>query len=141
MTEFEVNDEYIKRYKVQCVGDNCHQELWIPAEELKNFNDNIIGVIQIKEAFYGDKYMGINPDQVAGFKEKDLKKQIDIFRNILEYNAMDFSGTVFVEWKLINLNYLFWLTHNKNDTKTLVAIYECLLKNKKFYVNLDFKIE
>jgi hypothetical protein len=32
---------------VQTVGASYHQELWIPAEELENFNRHIIGKIHI----------------------------------------------------------------------------------------------
>lgn len=51
VTRFEVNDEFCRRYQVQTVGKSYHQELWIPAEELSEFNSNIIGKIEIIEEF------------------------------------------------------------------------------------------
>lgn len=47
VTEFEVDDDYISRYEVQTVGTSYHQELWIPAEELAEFNTHIIGRIKV----------------------------------------------------------------------------------------------
>lgn len=51
VTKFEVNDEYISKFQKQTVGASYHQELWIPAEELEEFNKNIIGKIEIVEKF------------------------------------------------------------------------------------------
>ena len=30
-----------------------HEELWVPAEELEEFNDHIIGVIEVTRVFEG----------------------------------------------------------------------------------------
>lgn len=49
--KFEVDDTYISQFKVQTVGKSYHQELWIPAEELENFNKFIIGKIEIVKIF------------------------------------------------------------------------------------------
>lgn len=49
--EFEVDDEYIARFKVQTVGAHYHKELWIPAEELDEFNSRIRGLISVSEAY------------------------------------------------------------------------------------------
>ena len=47
VTQFEIDDDYISSFTVQVVGASYHQELWIPAEELDNFNNHIIGKIEI----------------------------------------------------------------------------------------------
>ena len=47
VTTFEIDDGYISQFPVQTVGASYHQELWIPAEELENFNRHIIGTIAI----------------------------------------------------------------------------------------------
>ncbi len=51
VTKFEVNKKYISKYKVQNVGGFIHNELWIPAEELEDFNKNIVGKIEIIAEF------------------------------------------------------------------------------------------
>ena len=47
VTTFEIDDEYISQYYIQTVGASYHQEFWIPAEELENFNQHIIGQIRV----------------------------------------------------------------------------------------------
>jgi hypothetical protein len=47
VVKFEINDAYISKFDVQTVGARYHQEYWIPAEELEEFNKNIIGTIEI----------------------------------------------------------------------------------------------
>ena len=49
VTRFRIDDAFISRYAVQTVGAGYHQELWIPAEELEDFNRHIIGTIEIIE--------------------------------------------------------------------------------------------
>ena len=53
---FEIEDNFIKKYPVQNVGGELHNELWIPAEELEDFNDHIVGKIRFVKTFLGDKY-------------------------------------------------------------------------------------
>ena len=47
LTRFRVAAEFLKKYPVQTVGSSIHQEYWIPAEELAEFNQNIVGKIEI----------------------------------------------------------------------------------------------
>src|SRR4026209_1136758 len=46
VTRFEVNSEYLQRFPVQTVGGSMHQELWVPAEELDDFNRHIVDLIE-----------------------------------------------------------------------------------------------
>ncbi len=34
------------------VGGPIHNELWVPAEELDNFNSHIVGVIEVIKEFH-----------------------------------------------------------------------------------------
>lgn len=47
VTRFQVDSEFLKKYGVQNVGGEIHDELWIPAEELEEFNKDIVGVIEV----------------------------------------------------------------------------------------------
>ena len=47
VTRFHVRKSFLRRYEVHTVGGNEHQEYWIPAEELIEFNRNIIGLIEV----------------------------------------------------------------------------------------------
>ena len=44
---FAVSRECADRYEIRSVGGEEHQELWVPAEELSEFNDAILGSIEI----------------------------------------------------------------------------------------------
>jgi len=56
--EFDVEDEYISQFDVEVVGNSKHQELWIPSENLSEFNERIIGKIKIVKVYYGDNFCG-----------------------------------------------------------------------------------
>jgi hypothetical protein len=51
VTRFQVRAEYLERYSVQTVGATMHQEYWIPAEELPELNQNIVGGIEVIAEF------------------------------------------------------------------------------------------
>lgn len=51
---FRVRSDFLARYEVRTVGGAEHQELWIPAEELKEFNRNIVGEIEVIAEFRGE---------------------------------------------------------------------------------------
>ena len=51
VTRFEVADEYVSKFPVQTAGASYHQELWVPAEELTEFNSHIIGCIEVISEF------------------------------------------------------------------------------------------
>ena len=53
VTRFEVDDSFCSKYEVQTVGRSYHQELWVPAEELEEFNSHIIGSIEVINEFEG----------------------------------------------------------------------------------------
>src|SRR5687768_345643 len=53
---FDLPEEYVQKYPVQNVGGEIHNELWVPADELEAFNDNILGLIRVVEAFFGEKF-------------------------------------------------------------------------------------
>jgi hypothetical protein len=56
VTKFEVEDNYVAKFDIQVVGSRIHQELWVPAEELTEFNSHIIGKITIEAAYYGENF-------------------------------------------------------------------------------------
>jgi len=51
VTKFAVRTEYVSKFEVQNVGGIIHDELWVPAEELEDFNNNIIGKIEVTKEF------------------------------------------------------------------------------------------
>lgn len=57
VTAFDMDEKYIERYEIQNVGGKIHNELWVPAEELEDFNSNILGRIRITKSFLGKQYV------------------------------------------------------------------------------------
>lgn len=54
VTKFQVEDEYVSKFPVQVVGSSqVHQELWVPAEEMDEFNNHIVGTIEVVASFHG----------------------------------------------------------------------------------------
>lgn len=54
VTRFEVDKEYLRRFPRKVVGGSVHEELWVPAEELDEFNTKIVGEIEVIESFGDD---------------------------------------------------------------------------------------
>ena len=51
VTRFRVRKSFLDRYEARTVGGASHQEYWIPAEDLAEFNENIIGNIEVIAEF------------------------------------------------------------------------------------------
>lgn len=72
VTRFKVLTDHVKSYKVRNVGAEVHNELWVPAEKLNKFNNNIIGNIAVVSAFFGKDFImptdSIVQDIITRFK-------------------------------------------------------------------------
>jgi hypothetical protein len=51
VTRFRVRSTYLERFPVRVVGGREHQELWVPADQLEEFNSNIVGGIEVISEF------------------------------------------------------------------------------------------
>lgn len=51
LLRFAVDADYAAQFPVQTVGDQHHEELWVPAEELAEFNRHIVGQIEVVAVF------------------------------------------------------------------------------------------
>jgi hypothetical protein len=58
VTQFEIGDDFARQYPVQIAGGRAHQELWVPAEELAEFNRHIVGRIEVVECYPGPSFEG-----------------------------------------------------------------------------------
>ena len=54
VTKFEVRKEFLDKYDVKIVGGATHEEYWIPAEDLEEFNRHIVGKIEVIAEFSGN---------------------------------------------------------------------------------------
>lgn len=53
VTRFEVRQSFLDRYETKIVGGATHEEYWIPAEDLEEFNQNIVSKIEVIAEFRG----------------------------------------------------------------------------------------
>lgn len=51
VTRFDVRKDYLDRFEVQVAGGRAHREYWIPAEQLDDFNQAIVGLIEVVHEF------------------------------------------------------------------------------------------
>ena len=49
--KFNIDADYISKFDVKTVGGEIHKELWVPSEELEEFNSNIVGHIQVTQKY------------------------------------------------------------------------------------------
>lgn len=51
VTKFKVRKAFLDDYQVQQAGGRTILEYWIPAEDLDEFNQNIVGLIEVVEEY------------------------------------------------------------------------------------------
>lgn len=57
VTKFDLSTDYLQKYEVHNVGGFTHNELWVPSEDLNEFNSNIVGQIEIVKVFRGGSFV------------------------------------------------------------------------------------
>jgi hypothetical protein len=57
VTAFDLPATYLQQFEIQTVGADMHQELWVPAEQMEEFNGQIKGLIRVEKAFFGNEYI------------------------------------------------------------------------------------
>lgn len=57
VTRFDVDAGYLQQFPVENVGADMHNELWIPAAGLEQFNKQISGGITVVNAFFGAAFV------------------------------------------------------------------------------------
>ncbi|MGK5675128.1 hypothetical protein ACSNOB_20090 [Micromonospora sp. URMC 106] len=51
VTRFHIGTDFLNRYPVRQVGGDTILELWVPAEDLDEFNAHIVGLIEVVHEF------------------------------------------------------------------------------------------
>ena len=51
VTAFEIDADYVSQFNIEQVGGSLHRELWVPAEQLDEFNAHIVGEIRVIRTF------------------------------------------------------------------------------------------
>ena len=125
VTAFNIDATFLERYDIQNVGANGHNELWVPAEDLALFNENIQGCIQVEAAFYGADYKG-DIKKTSVLKNMDVEQQL----SYLKEANYDINKLVQTEKNALIANYHYWKQEPfiENIMNVLTSAYEKLLK-------------
>ncbi|GAC1351049.1 MAG: hypothetical protein NVS3B20_01760 [Polyangiales bacterium] len=111
VTRFSIEDAYVSKFPRRVVGSREHEELWVPAEDLSEFNHRIEPPIEVVAAYFGDVYRGHVPEKF-GFKSKDAKAQLVMLGQALSYSGFDLVCEIAANHSSIFLNYFFWQQHD-----------------------------
>lgn len=131
VTCFTLEDDYGSQFESHIVGSREHEELWIPAEEMGEFNRHIKGRIEIASAHFGPKFRGEIPDAFL-LRGKDAVEQFILLGEIYGYNAADFACEILAQKRLVFLHYPFWRQFDFTDLGLLEQerskLLECIAK-------------
>lgn len=141
VTEFEVDSNYISSFEPHIVGASIHQELWVPAESLEDFNHHIQKNILIVKAYYGSEFTGKSSVDTQ-LKDKNYKEQFVQLNGLKKLNVMDYMCEVLVQWKIITQNYFLWESiefseYNIHDTERdllLQSMKKIMLEKRKWFI-------
>jgi hypothetical protein len=111
VTQFSVDDAYLAHYPRHRVGSHIHEELWIPAEELEQFNDHILARIKITDAFFGADFRGRIPS-TGLFQGLDAFNQFSQLVQWWKNDPSQLEQAILTEQQVIYLHYPFWSTHD-----------------------------
>lgn len=128
VTTFLIDSTYVSKYPVQQAGSSVHKELWVPAEELNEFNQNIHGCIHIMNAYYGSMYA-----------KKEAIGMLSSLCASKDRNGKEFEEEIVSQWKTINQNYLLWTegdisTMGINGAELLSSIADILKNNDLWFI-------
>ncbi|HEY7093157.1 MAG TPA: hypothetical protein VH393_08265, partial [Ktedonobacterales bacterium] len=111
VTEFEVEDAYVSRFEPHIVGSREHEELWIPAEELAQFNIHIVGKIRVIEAYVGEGFTGLIGEE-TNFTGRDAREQFIMLEDLSSHWQTDLGYEMWHQRLHIFLHFPFWMQHD-----------------------------
>jgi hypothetical protein len=130
VTSFEIDSEFLSKYKTHTVGAKSHSEYWIPAAELPEFNKAIQDFIVVREGFFGESFTGQIPTDFM-LKGKEAAAQFVALVKLWDYSTFDVSCEVSANRKTVFLNCLFWSQHDFSELGISAAQHESALGHLK----------
>lgn len=106
VTAFELDDEHASRFERKVVGGRQHEELWVPAEDLEDFNRHIVGPIRVVDAFFGEEFVGLIPETGA-LRGQGARDQLHTFARLYA-EIGPLRAEVSANREAIFLHYPFW---------------------------------
>ena len=107
VTRFTVDDAYVKQFPQKQVGAAEHTELWVPAEALSDFNQHLVGAIELVDAYFGEGFRGSIPASGA-LAGKDASAQMEALHGLLDHDRPTFRAEALAQHTAMFANYPFW---------------------------------
>jgi hypothetical protein len=108
VTRFEIPDDYAAQFERHTVGARQHEELWVPAEQLGEFNGQITGRIDVIDAYFAPGFEGYIPAQF-GMKDRNAVQQFVLLATSEPFDVFYEIGT---NRLAVFLHYPFWCQHD-----------------------------
>ena len=106
VTRFAIDAAYVARFEEHVVGAAIHRELWVPAEELDEFNDHIAGPIVMIAAYYGPDYEGPIPQQ-GPLQGLDAREQVIALDQIAASSSL--ADVVAANAPAVQVSFAYWV--------------------------------
>jgi hypothetical protein len=113
VTAFDLPRPYADQFEVKTVGGRIHQELWIPAEQLNEFNQQIVRPIRFCAAYYGPQYRGAHPSLSA-------LEHLTFLGQLTDQTTL--QADLQTHWQATWLNYPYWRVHHPDQAPLLARI-------------------
>jgi hypothetical protein len=107
VTEFVVDDPYVTQFERRVVGGRQHEELWVPATQIAEFNQHIVGAIMVSAAYFGPLFRGYVSDR-SGMKGRNAVEQFILLVRVFDDSEMHFQDEITANHLAIFLHYPFW---------------------------------
>ncbi len=111
VTQFDVDASYLEQFETKTVGESHHQELWVPAEKLAEFNSHIKGNITMIAAYYGEEFEGARHE----FRDFAADGMFTFLYELVLKNKHDFRAEMMLSRRAIYVNYAYWMTQSYDD--------------------------
>jgi len=111
VTRFDVAVDYLEQFEEKTVGESHHQELWVPAEQLSDFNKQIDGDIVVIATYYGDEYEGARHE----FRDFAADGMFKFLYELVLKNKHDFRAEMMLSRRAIYVNYPYWMTQSYDE--------------------------
>lgn len=108
VTRFTVEADYASRFEKHTVGGREHEELWVPAEQLPEFNRKLVGPIEVVAAFFAPNPQGAVPTRFM-LQGRSATEQLVALDNMRDHLPMDFHLEIQTNHRAVWLNYPHWL--------------------------------
>jgi hypothetical protein len=106
VTRFSIDDEYVARFERHVVGAARHEELWVPAEQLAEFNAHLVGHIEIIAAYFGAGFVGTLPARAFPVDTTNADQVLEVLRATT--NPADLMPAIYLNHKCVFCNSAYW---------------------------------